>query len=55
MLVCPSPNSQDHDVGVPVDVSAKETANGMDPKLDDEVNDATGGCIPVFRAIEFGH
>ena len=42
MDVPPSPKSQDHDVGEPVDVSVKDTSSGAVPDVGVAVNEATG-------------
>jgi hypothetical protein len=44
--VPPSPNSQDHDVGEPVEVSVKLTGSGAVPVVGDAVKDATGAAGP---------
>jgi hypothetical protein len=40
--VLPSPKSQAHDVGGPVDVSVNWTASGAGPDVGEAVNEATG-------------
>ncbi|MDV7237622.1 hypothetical protein R4116_14590 [Listeria monocytogenes] len=42
MDVPPSPKSQDHDVGEPVEVSVKDTSSGAVPDVGVTVNEATG-------------
>ena len=42
MDVPPSPKSQDHDVGEPVEVSVKDTSSGAVPEVGVAVNEATG-------------
>jgi hypothetical protein len=40
--VPPSPKSQDHDVGEPAEVPAKDTFSGAVPEVRAAVNEATG-------------
>jgi hypothetical protein len=42
VLVPPSPNDHDHDVGDPVEVSVNDTASGARPEVVEAVNDAVG-------------
>ena len=45
VLVPPSPNAHDHEVGEPVDVSVNRTVSGGDPEPGDATKSATSGEV----------
>ena len=47
MLVVPSPKSQSHDVGFPVDLSLNCTVSGNTPEVLSGVNAAFKGAVEV--------
>jgi uncharacterized protein (DUF58 family) len=49
--VPPSPNSQAHDVGAPVEVSVKLTGSGAVPVVGDAVKEATGAGVAAGSTV----
>ena len=48
----PSPNDQNHEVGVFVEESIKWTLNGIVPAVTFDTNDATGTEAPVHTGVK---